>query len=192
MLKDIQSTLPNKTKKGQGLTTPRRQTEHQLFTLEEESPEIQFRGRSGCHDRTPSKNQEQHINRMLVNKEEIIDKSLGIDQRSKGNKPVTIRDLVDTHLASLALNESTSTYLPAQNFQSIFLVGQMQRPCQRMSAPSAWNIVETVATGTSQNVRTTSVENLGFSSWFATNVPNTPLRRTGQRRISTQVEEENY
>ena len=62
---------------------------------------------------------------MLVNKEEIADKSLGIDQRSKSNKPVTIRDLVDTHLASLALNESTPTYLPAQNFQSIFLVGQM-------------------------------------------------------------------
>ena len=113
MLKGIQSTLPNKTRKGQDLTTPGRHTEHQLFTLKEESPEVQFRGRSGSHDRTSNKGRKQHVNRKLVNKEEIIDKGPGHDQGGQN------------YFANLAIQRGTPAYSTAQNSQSIFLGGQM-------------------------------------------------------------------
>ena len=56
ILKGIQSNSSIKTRKGQRLTTQRCHTKNQLATLEKESSEVQFRGRSGSHDRTPRKN----------------------------------------------------------------------------------------------------------------------------------------
>ena len=122
--------LPSKTKKGRDLITPEYHTEHQLFILKADNPVTQFRGRSGDHDGTSNKgrsldNRKQHINKNLVNEEEIIGKSLGSDQGGRDNEMVMIRDLVEAYSASLAMHKGTSTYLTAQNSQSIFLEGQM-------------------------------------------------------------------
>ena len=87
-------------------------------------------GRSRNHGGTSNKgrsldNRKQHINKNLVNEEEIIGKSLGNDQGGRDNEMVMIRDLVEACSASLAIHKGTSTYLTAQNSQSIFLEGQM-------------------------------------------------------------------
>ena len=86
-------------------------------------------GRSRNHSGTSNKgrsldNRKQHINKNLVNEEEIIGKSLGSDQGGKDNKLVMIRDLVEAYSASLAIHKGIPTYLTAQNSQSIFLEGQ--------------------------------------------------------------------
>ena len=93
-------------------------------------PKADSPGRSRNHDGTSKKgrsldNRKQHINKNLVNEEEIIGKSLGSDQGGRDNEMVMIRDLVEACSASLAIQKGILTYSTAQNSQSIFLEGQM-------------------------------------------------------------------
>ena len=150
MSRVIQLTLPSKTQKEQDMTTTEHHTKHQPITLKVESPVI---GENLVDE-------EEAIGKTLVNKEEELSKSLGIDQGGKDSQLTMIRDLGDASSASFVIHKGTPAYFTAQNSQSTFLEGQMQKAYQRKSAPSVYHTSKTVTTGNSEDSRTISARSM--------------------------------
>ena len=146
ILRVIQLILPSKTQRDQDMTTTEHHTKHQPITLKVESPALN----ENLVD------EEEAIGKTLVNEEEELNKSLGIDQGGKDSQLTMIRDLGEASSASFVTYKDTPAYFTAQNSQSTFLEGLMQRAYQRISAPSVYHTSETVTTGNSEGSRTIS------------------------------------